>query len=154
MHREENKVIIFSEPGGQERVLPAATQEELALSCLLVLRERYLNEAWGYQPKNYNATDEELDFIQYWEREANQLPELLYKQGERLYERLKANLKAEDDPDWIWYRSVQKLLSLSPDIAKRYRIGYGGRVMPTAYYLLLKRKHYPNEDFVIAELQN
>lgn len=152
MRREERKVIIFSEPYGQERILPAADQEELAESCLLILRERYSNPIWGYKPTSYMATEEELDFLDFWETESNQLPVLLQKQGQRLYERLKANLKDDDDPDWIWYRSVEELLALPANIARDYRVGYGGRIMPTAYYLLLKRKDHPDEGFVLAEL--
>ncbi len=151
--REERKVIIFSEPYDQERVLPAGTQEELAASCLLILRERYSNPIWGYKPSRFHATEEELDFMVYWENDSNQLPVLLQKQGQRIYERLKANLKDDDDPDWLWYRSVEELLALPSHIAKGYRIGYGGRIMPTAYYLLLKRREIPNEGFVIAELR-
>ncbi len=147
-----NKVIIFSEPG-EERILPAGTLDELATSCLLILRERYTNTIWGYQPKHTSLSNEEEDFISFWESESNVLPRLLKKHGQRIYDRLKDASADADDPDWIWYRSVEELLALPPDIAKGYRVGYGGRIIPTSYYLLLKRKENPNEGFVLAELQ-
>jgi hypothetical protein len=148
----KKRAIIFTE-NNQERIFPANTDEELAESCLLILRERYSNPIWGYQPYMKNISDEEKDFIEYWENDAHSLPALLYRQGKRTYERLKDNISEDTDPDWVWYHSVEELLSLKPDKAIAYKVGYGGRLIPTAYYLLLKRKDYPNENFVLAELR-
>lgn len=154
MSKQQNRqVIIFAEQG-QERILPANTQEELALSCFVVLKERYNNPIWGYKPQNLTLTPEENDFIEFWELESNTLPVLLKRHGDRIYDRLKENLKTNDDPDWIWYQKVEELLKLKPEVAQGYKISYGGRIVPTSYYLLLKRKEYPNESFVLADMKN
>lgn len=149
--KPKTRAIIFTE-NNHERIFPAASEEELAASCLLILRERYSNPVWGYRPYMKNITEEEKDFIQYWEHDAHSLPALLYRHGKRTYERLKDNISEDTDPDWVWYRSVQELLELSPNKAIAYKVAYGGRFIPTAYYLLLKRRNYPNESFVLAEL--
>lgn len=145
------QVIIFIEHDDRELILPANTQEELAESCLLVLRERFNNPAWGYKPVNNSLTEEEKDFLHFWETDSNHLPALLYRQGKRLHDRLQENAKEDTDPDWVWYKNVSQLLSLPPDRAIGYKVPYGGRYIPTAYYLLLKRRNYAAENFIIAE---
>jgi len=56
------RVIIFSEHN-QERIFPANTSDELASACLLILRERFNNKAWGYEPKFVGLSDEEAEFL-------------------------------------------------------------------------------------------
>ena len=146
-----SKVIIFIEQGNRERVFPANTQDELAESCLLILRERYSNPVWGYKPQQQNLSDEEKDFMVFWEQDSYVLPALLYRQGKRIYERLIEQEEDDTDPDWAWYSNVGQLLELPPERAIGYKVPYGGRYIPTSYYLLLKRRHYPNENFLIAE---
>lgn len=146
-----HQVIIFIEHNDQEKILPANTQEELAASCLLILRERFNNPAWGYKPVNDTHTAEEKDFLDFWETDSNHLPALLYRQGKRLYDRLIENAKEDTDPDWVWYRNVAQLLELPEDRAVGYKVPYSGRYIPTAYYLLLKRRHYTAENFILAE---
>lgn len=147
------KAIIFTE-NNQERILPANSDDELANSCLIVLRERYSNPIWGYKPSLKGITEEEREFIEYWENENKDLPIFLYRQAKRTYERLMDNVSEQNDPDWTWYNSVEELLKLKTEKAIGYKVAYGGRFLPTAYYLLLKRRDYPNENFVLAELRS
>lgn len=143
--------IVFAEHNNKERVFPASTPQELSEACLIILRERYSNPIWGYKPKGPSLSEEEKDFMDFWEKDSYSLPALLYRQGIRIYNRLIENKEDETDPDWAWYSNVTQLLSLPPEVAVDYRVPYGGRLIPTSYYLLLKRRHYPNENFLIIE---
>lgn len=145
------RVIVFKEKG-QERVFPAKDDEELAASCLIILRERFSNPAWGYKPQIQELSEEEQDFLDFWQREnTNFLPTLLYKQGQRIYDRLEERLKDDTDPDWVWYKALKELLSINPDAAKAYKVSFHGKFIPTAYYLLSKRRYNTHEDFYILE---
>lgn len=149
-----HRAIVFHEANGYERVLDASTDEILAASCLLILRERYKNPIWAYKPEIKTLTEDERDFLDYWENEHKDLPALLYKFGKRTYERLQDRIAEDADPDWNWYYSVEDLLKIPQDRAVAYKVSYRGRYIPTAYYLILKRREFPNESFALIEALN
>lgn len=142
--------IVFRERF-QERVFDASTDEILSNSCLIVLRERYENPAWGYKPQRDDFTEEEKEFVEYFQRERYFLPSLLQKMGDRILRQIDTRVDITSDPDWNWYSSVQNLLALPSEKAIDYRIPYKGRLIPTSYYLLTQRRSYPFEGFVILD---
>jgi len=142
--------IVFRERF-QERVFDASTDDSLSRSCLVVLRERYENPAWEYKPKRTDFSEEEQDFMDYFEKERYFMPTLLQTLGDRLMRQLETRVDITSDPDWNWYSSVETLLSLDSEKAVDYRIPYKGRFIPTSYYLLIQRRSHPFEGFVIID---
>lgn len=136
--------IVFKEEN-KERVLNASTEDLLAESCLLILRERYNNPAWNYKPQQDNLKADELEFLNFYEMEGSYLPIILKRYADRIFDQLNVRASHEDDPDWTWYKGVETLLTLPPDEASGYKIHFRGRVIPTSYYLLLRRQNLPNE---------
>lgn len=141
--------IIFKERNN-ERIFDATTDEILAVSCLTVLAERYSNPIWGYCPKQKDLTGEEKEFIEFMETNFDFLPILLQRLATSVKTRIESRVDIDSDPDWTWYNSVESLLALPQDIASSYKVAYKGRLVPTAYYLILQRQHFPNENFVIV----
>ena len=142
--------IIFQERY-QERIFNAENDDVLAESCLVVLRERHDNPAWGYKPALKDISEEEQEFIDFLNTDYNFLPILMQKMAESIKRRIEARIDTTSDPDWTWYTSVENLLALPTKQATGYKIPYKGRYIPTSYYLLLQRRHHPHEGFVIVD---
>ena len=148
--RFPSRTVIFREQY-QERIFDASDEELLSSACLLVLRERYTNPAWGYKPKRHLLSEEEQQFILFYEAEGQYLPILLKRYADRVLEQIQSRSADEDDPDWSWYHKVEELLSLPEEKATGYKFSYKGRLIPTSYYLLLQRQSHPNESISVVE---
>lgn len=146
------RTIVFKEHS-RERVFDASTDELLAAACLLILRERYHNPVWGYKPRDNGLDKEEVQFLEYCETYGlDHLPYLLKRQAERMLSQLEGKQDNSDfNPDWVWYRNVQELLTLPEDEAISYKAPYRGRLVPTAYLLLMRRQNHPHEGVLILE---
>lgn len=142
--------IIFQEQAG-EKIMNASTDEDLAKSCLIILKERYENPTlWAYLPANKNITDEEKEFLEFYKTDYFLLPMLLQRMSESVKRRIETRLDEGSDPDWIWYHHVEELLSMTFEVGEGYRIPYKGRYIPTSYYLLLQRRNNPGEGFILV----
>lgn len=105
-----------------ERVFLAESEEQLAKACLLILRERYSNPAWGYKPSyGKELTQEELEFLEFYEQEGKYLPVLLRKHAERIYNQLNVTPNAAVEAQWEWYEAVEELLSMPEERAVGYK---------------------------------
>jgi hypothetical protein len=144
-----SRSIVFKEENN-ERVFNASTDDLLAESCLIVLRERYNNPAWNYKPLQNNLEVDEVEFLSFYELEGRYLPQILKRYADRIFDQLNVHASHEDDPDWTWYEGVKTLLALPPDEASGYKIHFRGRVVPTSYYLLLRRQNLPNESISLV----
>jgi len=146
-----NRSIVFKEQT-RERAFGAETDELLSIACLSVLKERYLNSAWGYKPKTQDITPDEVEFLKFYEDEGKYLPAILRRYADRLADQLQARVNVDkSDPDWTWYHTVQDLLNLPQDEAIDYKIPFRGRIIPTSYYLLLQRQNHPHESLSLVD---
>lgn len=149
-----SRSIIFQERH-QERIFNASDDRCLSESCLILLRERYLNPIWGYRPEQKDITEEERDFLEFYKTDHYMLPALMLRAADGIKRRIESRLDVTSDPDWTWYSSVESLLELSPEVAVDYKIPYKGRLIPTSYFLLIQRRSNPNEGFVLVDsIQN
>lgn len=146
------RTIVFREQN-RERVFDASSDELLAAACLLILRERYHNPIWGYKPRDNGLDKDEIEFLNYCDMYGiEHLPFLLKKQAERMLTQLDGKQDhSEFNPDWVWYRNVQELLTLPEDEAIGYKASYRGRLVPTSYLLLCRRQNHPNESLMLVE---
>lgn len=142
--------IIFQERN-HERVFNASDDRILSESCLILLRERYLNPIWGYRPEQKGLTEEERDFLEFYRTDYYLLPALMVRVADGIKRRIEARLDVTSDPDWTWYSSVESLLKLPPEVAVDYKIPYKGRLIPTSYFLLIQRRSNPHEGFVLVD---
>jgi hypothetical protein len=145
-----DRSIVFRERF-QEKIYDASTDQILSHSCLIVLRERYDNPAWNYKPSITNLTEDEKEFMEFFSKERYFLPHLLQQMGDRILRQIEASTNITDDPEWVWFSSLEHLLALPANKAVDYRIPYRGRLIPTSYFLLIQRRMRPFEGFVILD---
>lgn len=144
--------IVFKEQF-QERVFLVETEQQLAETCLNILRERYTNPAWGYKPdaETGELNEQEKEFLEFYIEEGRYLPALLKRHADRIFQQLNVSTPAASDVQREWYESVEQLLSLPPNQAVMYKLPFKAKLIPTSYYLLLQREHFPGEGLMFIQ---
>lgn len=145
--RSPGRKIVFKEHLAERHFL-VENEEQLAKACLNILNERYHNPAWGYKPAyGQELSEDEIEFIEFYETEGQYLPSLLKRHAERIYNQLNTT---QNNPtgsviQWEWYESVTQLLSMPVERAINYKVAYKGKLVPSAYHLLAQRAYFPGE---------
>lgn len=151
--RFPGRKVVFKEHLS-ERIFLVETEETLAKACLIILHQRYSNPAWGYKP-SYTAelTEDEQDFLDFYEEEGAYLPALLKRHAERIYNQLNTSQHnpAGAAQQWEWYNSVTQLINMPEERAVNYKVPYKGKLVPTAYFLLSQRAYFPGEGIMFVE---
>lgn len=143
----ERKIVFVEHLA--ERSFDVPDDSTLASVCLMILRERYSNPAWGYEPKiakEFVLTEEEQEFLRWFERtDLETLPILLRKHAVRISSQLNQTSNTTNKNEWNWYEAVTMLLNLPKEEAVPSCRAYKGQQIPTALYLLLQRRHNHGE---------
>lgn len=153
-------VLVTDEKHGNS-YYDASTPELLAASALTILRDRFNDGYWYYEPKapELNYTDEQKSIMELTDEEIANLPVALRASTEKQRNSLLSNRKGREREyllDKQWYDATVALLALPAKEAVKQTVVRGrnqyARTVPTALDLLEQRNDYQYESFEIFEV--
>jgi len=151
-------VLVTNEKYGQS-YYDASTPELLAASALTILRSRFEDGYWYYEPElpEVHYTDEQKGIMNLTDEEVAALPAVLRESTEKKRATLLSNrVNREYELDKQWYDSMVALLALPNEEAVKQTVVRGrnryARTLPAALDLLEQRNDYQYEGFEIFEV--
>lgn len=141
----ETRYLVVKLSNGEEEEHHVPSHHALAEACYEILKSRLGNKNYKYKPSRMRMTYQELEFVEWYDLEKEHLPSLIGTEAHKLNEKIMAQTSIQDE-EKEWFESLKKLLAMSKENILKYQVPYSGRMVPTTYYLLVRRaKLYKNE---------